>query len=1052
MMFATIVLGSGKSTSVNYIKTAMCQLIDLFPDLYNKKINVNDKVITMTSDVTTGSNDNNTLNDTQFDTINKKKPIQLILIRKKQMKNIGDLFAITDELDSQLVRLGVFKSNDDSAAPGSKLLTQAFDGIYNESRGTGTAKYVIDNAKLTIFGASTGQRYAFNMRNFSQNIGNDGVFVRMSYLVMPHGGSKSLCNRLPISIPNALHISTVISLLVNCDYVVQFRFEKLQSDLDTEPQEQLPQYQRERRSFIDDNMLPMSYELVSTENTRTKRRTIDIEDDGSTLSASGVLQKLINQDMAKSEDLNRAQHVRALYTKTGQKLPRLVANTHLFFIAIHLLTSNKYDLFNYVSFREGSGTANSINGLSMKFMKKAKTVVHNYMKDYFKSETIKVGDTEVVQGKFIIDVTKEAVRAGYNMFKYMQDIQLAIFDSSGLDAIIRTRLTNSSRKIEEARKQLILSTIKSEDSDTALIFKLPSPVLKRVWIANKKDAPSWAGIFCQSSKKSTNSKTTERGAKAVDTLIDCGLIKQDNYLPKNSGLLKVSLTEILHSESLKIALHEYVGISVQEYEQLYEELAYPSDLTVMTDSLINYLISNPNVYAKYYHNYAPEKYSELRICIEKLERDGLIEKPQLNGKVRWKFINYRNPVDHEQHDNLNSYVMNQIQTCQLEEVCSIEHGLKRKLTTLVKRNEVIISPSSSFTITPSKRTHIDTELISNVEVGIAHFQNMLSSNNNNNIIPSCNQTSNNESKNSNNVEIDMHPTITTSRNSVDANTTDCITFTSTRSTITTSNTTSNIGTLPLTHTTNCIAVSAPDLVTTTKITNHDVIACSPMNIENTESPLIPLLTTDENLIDLVEITSSPVHPSDLREPTEHKQADVPTVTSAFDNFPICAKSASSFDDIEEPMDFNNAATNSLTLSPILSVPLLTPTYRHNETATLCNDLINVDKNIPVIQTSSEQHSTMVPSKLSTYSSTPIKTSSIQTNSNQSSALDLLKSFGDISKHTEMLDSYTESSIEITNHPTDTIQENVPNDIPPGGWKDKKQWTPGKDGIDKWSTQ
>ncbi|CAF3564511.1 unnamed protein product, partial [Rotaria sp. Silwood2] len=207
MIFATIVLGSGKSTSVNYIKTAMCQLIDLFPDLYNKKINVNDKVITMTSDVTTGSNDNNTLNDTQFDTINKKKPIQLILIRKKQMKNIGDLFAITDELDSQLVRLGVFKSNDDSAAPGSKLLTQAFDGIYNESRGTGTAKYVIDNAKLTIFGASTGQRYAFNMRNFSQNIGNDGVFVRMSYLVMPHGGSKSLCNRLPISIPNALHIS-----------------------------------------------------------------------------------------------------------------------------------------------------------------------------------------------------------------------------------------------------------------------------------------------------------------------------------------------------------------------------------------------------------------------------------------------------------------------------------------------------------------------------------------------------------------------------------------------------------------------------------------------------------------------------------------------------------------------------------------------------------------------------------------------------------------------------------------------------------------------------
>lgn len=144
------------------------------------------------------------------------------------------MFAITDELDSQLVRLGVFKSNDDSAAPGSKLLTQAYDGIHNESRGTGTTKHVIKDAKLAIFGASTGQRYAFNMRNFSQNIGNDGVIVRMSYLVMPYSGPKPTCNRLPISMPNALHIAAVMALLTNCGFPIQLRFEKLQSDLDNE--------------------------------------------------------------------------------------------------------------------------------------------------------------------------------------------------------------------------------------------------------------------------------------------------------------------------------------------------------------------------------------------------------------------------------------------------------------------------------------------------------------------------------------------------------------------------------------------------------------------------------------------------------------------------------------------------------------------------------------------------------------------------------------------------------------------------------------------------
>ncbi|CAF3895534.1 unnamed protein product [Rotaria sp. Silwood1] len=565
---------SGKSTPVNYIKVAMCQLIDLFPDLYNKKININDKIIKMASDVIPDIHDN-TSNNTQSGIASKTKSNSNDCSKKKLVEErmkmiIGDLFAITDELDSQFVRLGVFKSNDDTAAPGSKLLTQAYDGIHHESRGTGTSKHVVDNAKLAIFGASTGNRYTFNMRSFAQNIGNDDVLVRMSYLVISHGIPKSVCNRLPISMPNALHIATVISLLVNCGYPVQLRFEKLQSDLDNEPPEMLPLYQRERRSFIDGEALPISYELVPSTNTRNKRRTIDVEEDGSTLSAYALLEKLIKEDLAKSEDMNRAPHVRALYAKTTKKVPRIVANTHLFFIAIHLLTSNDYELFNYVSFREGSGTANSINGLSSKFLETAKNVVYNYMKMHFKIEKIKVGDVEVVQGKFIIDVTKEAILAGYNLYKYMQDIQFAVFDLSGLDGIVKKRLANSSRKVEEVRKELTLrnrvlrstSMIQPQESDTVLIFKLPSSILKRVWITNKKDAPSWAGIFSQSSKKSPNSKTTERGTKAIDTLLECGLIKQCNYLPKNSGLWKASPAEILLSESLQIDLYEHVGINV----------------------------------------------------------------------------------------------------------------------------------------------------------------------------------------------------------------------------------------------------------------------------------------------------------------------------------------------------------------------------------------------------------------------------------------------------------------------------------------------------------
>jgi len=200
----------------------------------------------------------------------------------------------------------------------------------------------------------------------------------------------------------------------------------------------------------------MSYELVSSADTPNQQRIIDIEEDGASLSAYGLLEKLIKEDFAKSEDMNRPPHARALYTKTAQKLPRLVVNSHLFFIAMHLLTSNKYDLFNYVSFRQGSGTANSINGLSNKFMETAKNVVNNYMKMHLKMEKIKIGEVEVVQGKFVLDITKEAILSGYKLFKYMQDIQLAIFDLSNLDGIVKTRLTNSSRKVKEARKELTL--------------------------------------------------------------------------------------------------------------------------------------------------------------------------------------------------------------------------------------------------------------------------------------------------------------------------------------------------------------------------------------------------------------------------------------------------------------------------------------------------------------------------------------------------------------------------------------------------------------------
>ncbi|CAF3944802.1 unnamed protein product [Rotaria sordida] len=57
----------------------------------------------------------------------------------------------------------------------------------------------------------------------------------------------------------------------------------------------------------------------------------------------------------------------------------------------------------------------------------------------------------------------------------------------------------------------------------------------------------------------------------------------------------------------------------------------------------------------------------------------------------------------------------------------------------------------------------------------------------------------------------------------------------------------------------------------------------------------------------------------------------------------------------------------------------------------------------------------------------------------------------VSKQTEIADGFTESSIEIINHPTDIIPEDARDDIPLGEPKDKN-WNPGKDGIAQWSKQ
>jgi hypothetical protein len=194
---------------------------------------------------------------------------------------------------------------------------------------------------------------------------------------------------------------------------------------------------------------------------------------------------------------------------------------------------------------------------------------------------------------------------------------------------------------------------------------------------------------------------------------------------------------------------------------------------------------------------------------------------------------------------------------------------------------------------------------------------------------------------------------------------------------------------------------------------------------------VPVCKTDKNLQELVEITSSTIYSSDLVELTKRISADVPSITSFFDNLSTDKRTAASLNDMEEQMDTSDTidGTNVLTFSPILSasVPTYMPASNQNYTADLSNDLINIDKNLNIAEKPLNHHLTISPFRISTNSSTPIQTT-IELNSNTSSALAYSNSFDTgtmmpsttnvpkvkfLSNCTDIPNGYTESSIEIT---------------------------------------
>jgi hypothetical protein len=150
------------------------------------------------------------------------------------MAKMGDLFAICDEIDALLTRLSVFSAGERAAAAGGKIVCQGFDLIEDEICGTGPHIHTIKSAKLTIPGASIGEKYTGNMLKFESGSGSDGVIARIGIHVMPTVPPNTFMTTSVFkSIPNVLHCLTIIHHLAA--HNVQLQFEKSQADIDSQP-------------------------------------------------------------------------------------------------------------------------------------------------------------------------------------------------------------------------------------------------------------------------------------------------------------------------------------------------------------------------------------------------------------------------------------------------------------------------------------------------------------------------------------------------------------------------------------------------------------------------------------------------------------------------------------------------------------------------------------------------------------------------------------------------------------------------------------------------
>ncbi|CAF1111454.1 unnamed protein product, partial [Didymodactylos carnosus] len=527
--------GSGKTQLIGQMELAKDKVEQVFQSFYIRKMDYGEISASSSSVV---------------------KNVNHLGLRK--LLALGSCCYMNDEADVFFDPYGVFDVGNSKYNNETCLLLQAFDGLENDNRSTGSTTTRITKARLSILAATTGGKYQKLLFNWSRFAGFEGIHNRMSYLALD--GIQAIRPQNIQAFHKEKQMPTLAHVLVVAHLfgTIEYDWRKTDDELKLEAYDSAPFLQNSTTSAFDETQ-------ATTASSGTQVES----------SAWNLAFNLTSDHLQWMLDNKRQPlQIRNIYAKTTTIYPRYCA---LFQLFRHCVTVLQH-LSDDIDFDEGFEKYGRINA---NFTKNAKIKIH----DLFLSSA-KQSKTDPTVPVLLIE--KESCVAAWQYYEFLFHNALTLFkmppspSSSILSGPNLPTSTNERKILEFQFNQFMPGALTGKIPDT----NEPSPF---------HNAPHLVDA--------TISKLIADGIIAKGYfLLDARCRRRQSFMK-----LPVPLDPKLRDDfETKLARYQ---VSLRQYEQMYKRYSSPQNHTLSLEA-IEYFKTQARFVNEYH------KYHELEGVIE----------------------------------------------------------------------------------------------------------------------------------------------------------------------------------------------------------------------------------------------------------------------------------------------------------------------------------------------------------------------------------------------------------------------------------------------------